>query len=130
MIVVDASSVVDVLLGGRTAAAIEARWRHDRGPLHAPHLLDVEVLSALRRLVRDRVVAEERGGAAIDAFARFRVRRWSHRPLRARIWELRHNLTAYDAAYVALAERLDCPLTTSDAPLARSSGHGARIELF
>ncbi|MGH7897051.1 MAG: type II toxin-antitoxin system VapC family toxin [Candidatus Binatia bacterium] len=130
MIVVDASSVVDVLLGTRAATAIEARWRRDGGPLHAPHLLDIEVLSALRHLVLEGDVTEGRTAAALSIFARFRVRRWPHRGLRARIWELRHNLTAYDAAYVALAERLECPLTTSDAPLARSSGHRARVELF
>ena len=130
MIVIDASTVVDVLLGTRAAAAIEARWRRGGARLHAPHLLDVEVLSALRRLVFDGDVTEDRGAAAISAFARFRVRRWPHRGLRTRIWELRHNLSAYDAAYVALAERLACPLTTSDTPLARSSGHRARIELF
>jgi len=130
VIVVDASSVVGVLLGSRSAAAIEARWRGDGGPLHAPHLLDVEVLSGLRRLVRERAIADARAASAISTFLRFRVRRWPHRTLRERIWELRHNVTAYDAAYVALAERLGCPLTTADRSLARSSGHRARIELF
>lgn len=130
MIVVDASSVVDVLLGTRAAAAIEGRWRRDGDRLHAPHLLDIEVLSALRHLVLNGDVAVERAAAAISTFARLRVRRWPHRSLRERIWTLRQNLSAYDAAYVALAERLDCPLTTSDGPLGRSSGHRARIESF
>jgi predicted nucleic acid-binding protein len=128
VIVVDASSVVDVLLQTRGAAPIEARWRRDGGPFHAPHLLDVEVLSALRRLLVHRELTEERAAAAVSTFGRFRVRRWPHHDLRARIWELRHHLGPYDAAYVALAERLDCVLTTSDARLARSSGHRARIE--
>lgn len=66
----------------------------------------------------------------MEALSDLRLTRYSHTPLVARIWELRNNLTAYDAAYVALAEALDAPLVTTDAKLARASGHRARVELY
>jgi predicted nucleic acid-binding protein len=98
--------------------------------LHAPHLIDVEFLHALRGLVAGRVVSMAEADAARISFAELPVARYPHHPMSDRIWELRHNVTAYDATYVALAEALDLPLVTCDGRLARSKGHGARIELF
>lgn len=129
MIVIDASAVLELLLRtgraesvGRSALAADER-------LHAPHLLDVEVTQALRRLVRLNGIGVERAGQALDDFEALLVERHSHHELVRRIWQLRESLTAYDGAYVALAEALDAPLLTCDAKLARSHGHRARIEL-
>jgi predicted nucleic acid-binding protein len=127
VIVVDASCLVEVLLRTPPADSIEARWRREDS-LHAPELVDLEVLQVMRRLVTQREVTADRAHLAIDMLDRLALRRWSHRTLRRRAWALRRNLTAYDAAYVALAERLDCPLITRDARLVRSAGHDARIE--
>jgi predicted nucleic acid-binding protein len=127
VIVVDASCVVEVLLRTETADSIESRWRRE-GSLHAPEVIDLEVLQVVRRLVGQREVSEDRAILAIVMLDRLALRRWSHGPLRPRVWALRKNLTAYDAAYVALAERLACPLITRDRRLVRSAGHDARIE--
>ena len=98
--------------------------------LHVPHLFDVEVLHALRRLTLSGLVSESRCHRALKALSDLRVTRYPHAPLVHRIWELRDNLTAYDAAYVALAEALDAPLVTTDGRLARTPGHRARVELY
>jgi predicted nucleic acid-binding protein len=129
MIVLDASSVVDLLLSPSTIAPA---WRRILGPdesLHAPQLLDLEVTQVLRRCVLARMLTAERAGQAVEALRMLRVTRYSHLPLLARVWQLRHNLTAYDAAYVALAEELGATLLTRDAKLASATGHRARIEL-
>jgi predicted nucleic acid-binding protein len=128
MIVVDASCAVEVVLGTQAAARIEGRWKQNRS-LHAPELIDLEVLQALRRVVAAREISDDRATLAAGAFARLALRRWSHRPLRDRVWALRAGLSAYDAAYVALGERLRCPVLTRDTHLARSAGHRARIEV-
>ena len=128
MIVVDASCVVEVLLQTEIAAAVEARWRRG-GTLHAPEVVDLEVLQVLRRLVTLRELSADRAAMALEALERLALQRWSHVHLRRRVWALRANLTAYDAVYVALAERLRCELVTRDGRLARSSGHAARVEL-
>ena len=127
MIVVDASCVVEVLLRTERADSIESRWRRE-GSLHAPEVIDLEILQVMRRLVAQREVSEDRAMLAIGMLDRLTLRRWSHGPLCRRVWVLRKNLTAYDAAYVALAERFDCPLITRDGRLVRSAGHRARIE--
>ena len=129
MIVVDASCLVEILLQTRDAARIETRLRRGGG-MHAPELLDLEVLQVLRRLVATRETSSDRADLALAALERLALRRWSHAVVRRRVWALRANLTAYDAAYVALAERLRCVLLTRDGKLARSSGHRARIELL
>ena len=98
--------------------------------LHVPHLFDVEVLHALRRLTLGGLVSESRSRRALKALSDMRVTRYPHTPLVARIWELGGNLTAYDAAYVALAEALDAPLVTTDGRLAQAAGHRARVELY
>jgi predicted nucleic acid-binding protein len=128
LIVVDASVLVDVLLRGPAADGIVARWRADPD-LHSVHLLDLEVLQVLRRMALAGVIDGDRSVQAVEDFESLRVRRWSHAPLRSRIWDLRANVTAYDAAYLALAERLRCPLLTRDARLAKAPGHEARVEV-
>ncbi len=129
MIVVDASCAIEVLLGTEAARKIETRWR-EGGALHAPEVVDLEVLQVLRRLVAAREISDDRATIAVGALERLPLRRWSHGPLRQRAWALRANLTAYDAAYVALAERLRCPLLTRDARLARATAHAADVELL
>jgi predicted nucleic acid-binding protein len=129
MIVIDASATLEVLLGGPLAARVAERILRDDESLHAPHLLDLEVAQVLRRYVAGRDLTVERAGEALADFFALGVERYSHVDLLARIWELRANLTAYDGAYIALAEALDCRLITSDAKLARAPGHRAQIEL-
>lgn len=130
MIVVDASAVLEVLLVTPVGVRVGERIFAPGEALHAPHLLDVEVAQVLRRLLLAGDLTAGRGQEALEDLADLRLTRHPHRPFLARIWELRHNVTAYDAAYVALAEALGAPLLTCDAPLARSAGHTARIELL
>ena len=124
MIVIDASVLTDFLLG--RAEAIEAVDRelagHEHDPLHAPEVVEPETLNALRSLARAKSVTERRAREAVDDLGAIRLIRYPHDPLRERIWELRHNLTAYDAAYLALAEALDgAILMTGDRGLATSA---------
>jgi predicted nucleic acid-binding protein len=127
--VVDASIVLEVLLNS-TAASTIVRRLSTQDSLHAPHLLDLEVAQALRRLVRNEQLSQTRSLQAVGDLADLRVTRYPHTPFLPRIWSLRHNLTAYDASYVALAESLDAVLLTRDPLLASSPGHGAQIELI
>ncbi|HWD28364.1 MAG TPA: type II toxin-antitoxin system VapC family toxin [Rhizomicrobium sp.] len=129
MIVVDASAVVESLLGMPSAPAVEAVMFASHQTLHAPHLVDVEVAQVVRRMVAHGGVDRERGLAALEQLIDLRVHRYPHYALLPRIWELRNNLTAYDAAYVALAEALNAPLLTRDRRLAAAAGHRAKIEL-
>ena len=129
MIVVDASALLEVLLRTSAAKPVEDRLFAARQTLHAPHLLDVEVAQVVRRYAAHGDIDDAPGRAALADLADFPLRRYPHDFLLPRIWDLRHNLTAYDAAYVALAEALDMPLVTRDRRLAASSGHHARIEL-
>lgn len=100
------------------------------GDLHAPQLIDVEMLHALRRLNANGELSEDRAVDARLDFRGLRLVRYPHLELADRIWELRHNLTAYDATFVALAELLEAPLITCDARLNTTPGHAAQIELF
>jgi predicted nucleic acid-binding protein len=129
VIVLDASAIIDLLLGVGRAARVEARIRDDPS-MHAPGLLDVEVAQVLRRLTASGAVSEDRGRRALATLADFSIRRYPHDPLLTRIWRLRAQLTAYDAAYVALAEVLDAPLLTRDARLGRATGHRAKVEVL
>lgn len=128
MIVVDSSAVLEVLVGDTPDTALVSRLAGSE--LHAPHLIDVEVLHALRVLMTRRVAAIDRIEAARQEFSMLAITRYPHTPLRERIWQLRDNLSAYDAAYVALAEALTMPLVTSDKPIARAAGPRAVVEVF
>ncbi|WP_342359510.1 type II toxin-antitoxin system VapC family toxin [Terrarubrum flagellatum] len=128
MIVVDASVLVEVLLRRADAPKIE-RLLFSGRVLHAPHLVDIEATQVIRRHVLMGEVDRARGREAINDLSDFPMRRHSHTSLLAPVWELRDNLTAYDAVYVALAKALDAPLLTRDRRLAAAAGHHARIEL-
>lgn len=130
MIVLDASAVLAWLLRLGAAASIDRRLGSSGESLHAPHLLNVEVLHVLRRRALRGELSRTRSDEALEDLLDMNVSLYPHAPLAGRIWELRENLTAYDAAYIALAEALDAPLITTDARLARSSGHRAAIELY
>lgn len=128
MIVVDSAAVVDALTG--SAGAQELRAYLAGEDLHAPALLDFEFVSALRGLNLGGHLSGARAQDALSDFEDLPIQRWTCADaLRRRAFALRANLSAYDAAYIALAEALDCPLLTRDARLARSSGHTARVEV-
>jgi predicted nucleic acid-binding protein len=129
VLVVDTSAVVGALVGRPPDQRLVDRLGAD-GDLHAPHLLDVELLHALRRLVGTGRLAEDRAADARADFADLTIVRYGHAALSDRIWQLRPNLTAYDATFVALAEALGVPLITCDAHLAAAPGHQATVELF
>ncbi len=129
MIVVDASAVVEVLLRTAGAEAIEQRIFADGETLHAPHLIDVEIVQVLRRYSAAGLLSRGRGHEALHDLADLALARYPHDILLERAWELRRNLTAYDAVYVALAEALDAPLLTRDRRIAAAPGHRARVEL-
>lgn len=130
MIVADASAVLEILLRQPRSPLVSARLSGRRQRIHAPHLLDAEVLHGLRRYFFSGVFTAERGQQAVDDFRDLRIQRYPHLVLIPRMWELRETLTAYDACYVALAEFLKAPLITLDSRLARTRGHQARIELI
>jgi predicted nucleic acid-binding protein len=130
LIVIDASALTDVLLGRPEAKEGLKTVLSEEGQeaLHAPQLVEVETLNALRRLVMRGRISERRATEAVADLAKVRVTRYPHGPFRRRIWELRNELTAYDAAYLALAEGLNATLLTGDEGLAararRSLGAG------
>jgi len=130
MIVLDASAAVDWLLQTAAGQSIEKRIYSRNETLHAPDLLDLEVTQVLRRLALQRVVPVIRADEAVRDLLDLRITRYPHFVLLPRIWQLRHNLSAYDAAYIVLAEKLGAALVTREARLASASGHAAAIELF
>ncbi len=132
MIVVDASVVVEMLLRSAAGVELEERLLEGNDPLHAPHMLDVEVAHALRRCARHGDIDDLHGGHALADLAAMSIRRHGHQPLLERLermWQFRHNLSAHDAAYLALAERLGAALLTRDAGLARVAGPRTGIEV-
>ncbi len=130
MIVLDASAAVDWLLQTPAGRLVENRIYSRNETLHAPHLLDLEVAQVLRRLVAQGVVTGFRAQQAVEDLLDLRITRYPHDVLLSRVWQLRHNFSAYDAAYITLAEELGAVLVTRDGRLASHSGHSASIELF
>jgi len=128
MIVIDASAMLEFLLQTPLGTRVEARLFRDGEEFHSPHLVDVEVTQGLRRLVRSGEVTSPRAADAIADLTDLDLHRHSHLDLLARAWQLRENVTVYDAVYVALAEALDATVITCDVPLAAAPGHRARIE--
>jgi predicted nucleic acid-binding protein len=122
LIVVDASVAVAVLLRLPGSSALEERLYTPGQTLHAPHLIDIEVAHVLRRSVARGVIEAVDGRVALLDFASMPLQRYSQVELLARVWDLRHNFSACDAAYVALAESLDAELLTLDRRLA-TAGH-------
>jgi len=123
--VADASAVVEWFLGGPRGEAVGRAM--DGEDVHVPAHLDVEVAQVTRRLALQAVITPARGRAMMELLAEAPLRRIPIAPLLPRIWALRGNLTAYDAAYVALAEALESPLLTFDVKIAAAPGHGARV---
>jgi predicted nucleic acid-binding protein len=129
VIVLDASAVLELLLGTPAGARVARRIASPRETLHAPHLVDLEVAQVLRRFERAGDIDEARGRQALEDLRALDVARYAHDVLLPRIWRLRESVTAHDAAYLALAEALAAPLLTADARLGRARGHRARVEL-
>ncbi|MEO8192850.1 MAG: type II toxin-antitoxin system VapC family toxin [Gemmatimonadales bacterium] len=130
MIVIDASAVVAMLLRLGQAERILDRAFADGETLHAPHVIDVEVAQVVRRYWRAGDITAARGEEALRDLAIIPIHRYSHEPLLGRIWRLRNNVTAYDAAYIALAEGLGAVLLTLDSALARVPGVRAPVEVY
>lgn len=129
MIVLDASALVELLLDTPTGRAIATRIADPALGLHVPHLADVEVAQAFRRYARDGELDAADAAVALEDLRALDLQRHAHEPLLDRVWELRHNLSAYDAVYVALAEVLNTTLLTCDGRLARAPGAARRVEL-
>ena len=129
MIVVDASALIEALLRTPAAATLERRLLSSGETLHAPHLIDIEVAQVVRRYAASGDIDGERGRTALADLSDFPLRLYPHDFLLPRVWELRHNLTAYDAAYVALAKARGALLLTCARRLAAAPGHHAQVEL-
>ena len=127
MIVLDASVVLDVVTAVAKGHEIAARIEQTDDEFIAPHVIDLEILQALRRQLRLELIDKARAAAAVTLLRDLPLARMSHEPLIARIWELRNNLTAYDAAYLALAELMNAPVWTRDNKFAGAPGHRAQV---
>lgn len=130
MIVLDASAVVELLLNTDHGSLVSERVADPGESLHAPHLLAVEVAQVLRRYVGSRAIDAVTAEAALVDLAALDVAHYEHELLLPRVWELRDDVTAYDAVYLVLAEVLDAPLLTFDGRLAAAPGHDASVELL
>lgn len=127
MIVADASAVLELLLQTAKAARLETLLLDPDEQLHAPHLIDVEVAQALRRLVLTKSLTNQRAELALEDFRQLVIERHAHLDLIPRAWQFKSAISLYDGVYVALAEALDSPLVTCDAKLARAHGHDATV---
>lgn len=130
MIVLDTSTLLELLLVTNKGDAVAERIGAPEETLHAPHLVDLEVAQVLRRYVARRQLDALRAGLALEDLRDLDLNRYPHDVLMGRIWELRPNASAYDAAYLALAEALRAPLLTSDARLREVPGARAPIEVL
>ncbi len=130
MIVLDASAAIEFLLATAVGQRIAERISVREETLHAPHLIDLEVIQVLRRYVQQKQLEENRAGDAIEDFLALDLERYPHDLLLPRVWELRYNVTAYDAAYLALAESLGALLLTCDASFRNVPNTSAQVEVL
>lgn len=128
MIVIDASAAFELI--SLTPAGHQIELRIGDVPAHAPHLLDAEVASSLRRHCALGTCTPERARQALLDLSEMQLVRHAHYPLLERIWELRHNFTAYDACYLALAETLAATLLTRDGALGSARLHRGTVEVL
>jgi predicted nucleic acid-binding protein len=124
VIVVDASAVIEALINPDDVPQVEESFSHT---VLAPHLIDLEVIQVLRRLVRADELTADRASNLVEQYAFMPIERMPHTPFFARIWQLRNNVTAYDAIYIALAEHYRAPLLTRDRRLSMIAGHHAKV---
>lgn len=129
MIVLDASAAIEFLLDTPLGERVGERLSRDGETLHAPHLLDVEVLQVIRRLRAADRLGEHRAAQVLGDLSELALVLYPHRDLLERAWALRETVTAYEAMYLALAEALDAAVVTCDSRLARAHGHRARVEI-
>ena len=129
MIVLDASAALELLLNSASGRLIAQEIINRNTTLHAPHLVDLEIVQALRRYVISGEIQESRAATAINHWLALDVARYPHEPFVKSIWQYRNNLTAYDAAYVALAKVLKATLFTCDRALAEISAMDTTIEV-
>lgn len=130
MIVLDASAAIEWLLGRPLGAGVADRLDEPEQSVHIPRLWLVEVMQVLRRFVAAGTIEVDRATVAVADATDLPADRYPHEPLAPRVWQLRQNLTAYDATYIALAEALEAPLLTTDARLSRAPGHHAEVALI
>lgn len=130
MVVADSSVVVALI--HNYGPTTERLWDRlgEAADLHAPQILDLEVANALRKGVRRSELRDGEASAALVVFGDLAIERYPHEPLLERVWELRDDLTAYDASYVALAETLEVPLFTADGAFVGAPGARCDVELF
>jgi len=129
LIVIDASAALELLLASPTGGRVAERAFGQAESMCAPHLIDLEVAQVLRRYTLSGDMEPSRAAEALQDFLDLSIERYPHDLFLTRIWQMRHNLTAYDAAYVALAEALGAVLLTTDARLAAAPGHDAQVEV-
>jgi predicted nucleic acid-binding protein len=130
LIVVDASAIIEILLKTRLAERCQYRIFDSQEQICAPFLLDIEVIQVLQRYALKCDITPERGNEALEDYIDFPIVRYPHEPLLPRVWELRNNLTAYDATYISLAELLKAPLITCDYKIAGAHGYSAAVEVI
>ena len=128
--VIDSSAALELLLDTARGRRLNERIRAESVEIHAPHLVDLEIAQVLRRYVLRGSLDAARGMRALRHWRSLQVERYEHRRFLDRVWELRHNVSAYDAVYVALAEALSTVLFTADRRLAAAPGLAGRIELI
>lgn len=128
--VIDASAAVELLLGTARGRRLGSRLSAESVEIHVPHLVDLEIAQALRSYVLRGAFNAERGACALRHWRDIQAERYAHHRFLDRIWKLRHNVSAYDAVYVALAEALSTVLLTADRRLAAAPGLEGRIELI